>query len=263
MSLFFKNRHPRSDLSAYIDEQLKPKRAAMIEAHLASCLECGARLAELRELRSALGSMPEMSVPRSFALPQSQAAQKAPTTGAGYRPAPLVTGLRLGSAGLAMALAVVLVIDAGGGSGDPGQNDAASEMQALATESRSSEDDSLAGEGSEVASSPPPVVPAGGGDIAGGTTRDPDATAEATPTPGGAAPGETSTPATPEAITAYDADDGSKGADAQNGPADTIDSAASSDGDNDLLVIEIILGVTAVLVLLASVFVARSRRQSI
>lgn len=259
MSPFFKNRHQRGDLSAYIDGQLEPQRAATTEAHLTSCLECSAELAELRELRSALGAMPEVTAPRSFAVTPEYVAQTVRTSTAQYRPTPLVTGLRLGSAGLAMALAVVLVIDAGGGPGDPGRDDTAFETQALATESRSSEDDSLAGEGSEVASSPPPVAPAGGSDIADGSTGDP----EATPTTGGAAPDETSTPVAPEAITAYDADDGSKGADAQNGHADTIDSATSNEGNDDLLVIEIVLGVTAALVLLASVFVARARKQSI
>ena len=265
MSPFFKNRHPRGDLSAYIDGQLEPKRAATTEAHLTSCLECSAELAELRELRSALGAMPEVTAPRSFILTPEQIAQTVRTSTAQYRPTPLVTGLRLGSAGLAMALAVVLVIDAGGGPGDPGRDDTAFEMQAD-TDSRSTDNDILASEGSAATSSPP-VAPTGGAGIEDGTTRDPNTTAEATPL-AGAAPAVTTVPdeVAPTgdgAIAAYDGDDGGGEAYAPDEGKAADRSTTSSDGYNDLLVIEIILGVAAVLVLLASVFVARSRRQSI
>lgn len=75
MSLFFKNRHPRGDLSAYIDGQLEPKRALRTEAHIESCRECSTELAELRELRSALSALPEVRAPRSFALTPAQVAQ--------------------------------------------------------------------------------------------------------------------------------------------------------------------------------------------
>jgi hypothetical protein len=58
-------------LSAYLDRQITPQEQAFFDAHLASCLQCRAALAELRATVSLLRAMPRPEVPRSFALPAS------------------------------------------------------------------------------------------------------------------------------------------------------------------------------------------------
>lgn len=273
MSPFFKNRHPRGDLSTYIDGELEPKRTATTEAHLTSCLECSSELAELRALRSALGSMPQVTAPRSFTLTQAQVAQKVPAATAGYRPTSLVTGLRLGGAGLAMALAVVVAIDAGGGPGDPVRDDAALEIQATDAETRFYDD---TGEDAAYTGSPPIATgtpntggaTGGGGVGSAGASVESDAPVSPTPAPGLVAAAGTPTPAAPNEtaptgdgeIVQSDTSDGGGETDATDG-GKAADRATSSDGGNDLLVIEIILGVTAALALLASIVVARSRRK--
>lgn len=117
----FLQRHPRAGLSAYLDGELAPAAALRLEAHIASCAVCAAQLEELREARSALRSIPEAETPRSFALTPAMARDARPVRQAlpARRLQPLVNGLRLASAGLAVALAVVVVIGvSGGGSGD-------------------------------------------------------------------------------------------------------------------------------------------------
>jgi hypothetical protein len=169
-----------------------------------------------------------------------------------------------------MALAVVVVIDAGGGTGDPGRDDAASEMQTTGTESRSYDDD---GEGAAYAGSPPigtdtPGIGEGVGDA--DSPGKSNAPFSPTPAPGVVASAVTPTPAAPieatptgdGSIVQSNTDDGSGEAYSPDEGSAADRTATSSDGDNDLLVIEIILGVAAALVLLASVVVARSKRQS-
>jgi anti-sigma factor RsiW len=50
------------DLSALIDAELGPERRAQLEAHLAGCSRCSARLAELRAVDRALASLPAPAV---------------------------------------------------------------------------------------------------------------------------------------------------------------------------------------------------------
>ena len=56
------------ELSAYVDGQLSPNVRARLEEHLPSCAACRDSLGELHTLRSALGSLPRVAAPRSFAL---------------------------------------------------------------------------------------------------------------------------------------------------------------------------------------------------
>ena len=102
------HRRFRESLSPYIDREL--------EAHLAACEGCRLELQQLRATASALHDLPEVQVPRSFALsPERAAVRRRPLTGAA---APLALGMRLAAAGVAVALAAVLVVDLGGLGGD-------------------------------------------------------------------------------------------------------------------------------------------------
>jgi len=57
-----------NDLSAYLDEELSPAERARVEAHLATCEQCRARLEELRQTVVLLRSLPPVPAPRSFAI---------------------------------------------------------------------------------------------------------------------------------------------------------------------------------------------------
>lgn len=113
----FFQRHPRADLSAYLDSELTSAANQRLEAHIASCAPCATHLEELREARSVLRSIPEAPAPRSFALTPEMARDARPVRQAlpARRVQPLVNGLRMTSAGLAVALAVVVVIGVSGG----------------------------------------------------------------------------------------------------------------------------------------------------
>lgn len=58
--------HPQEQLSAYLDGALAAAERASVEAHLASCGHCRARLAELREVSRLLASLPELAPRRSL-----------------------------------------------------------------------------------------------------------------------------------------------------------------------------------------------------
>lgn len=66
--------HPRDQLSSYLDGALTPAERAAVDAHLATCADCRARLVELRGVTTLLGSLPEpvpsrRLVPRIAAVP--------------------------------------------------------------------------------------------------------------------------------------------------------------------------------------------------
>src|SRR5690242_8535108 len=50
--------HDRTQLGAYALGALEPAEAAEVEAHLTTCAECRAELAELSELKDLLGEVP-------------------------------------------------------------------------------------------------------------------------------------------------------------------------------------------------------------
>lgn len=56
-------------LSAYADKELAPEELALCDAHLSSCQHCQAILADLRLTASLTRQLPQVEVPRSFALP--------------------------------------------------------------------------------------------------------------------------------------------------------------------------------------------------
>ncbi|HEY0583374.1 MAG TPA: hypothetical protein VGE94_14410, partial [Chloroflexota bacterium] len=58
-------------VSAFIDAQLAPEEAALVGDHLAACLLCQEHADDLRSLVAVLGGLPELELPRDFALPAS------------------------------------------------------------------------------------------------------------------------------------------------------------------------------------------------
>lgn len=66
----FSNEHLTiTELSAYLDKELAPEELALCDAHIRTCQPCQAALADLRLTSALLSSMPQVAVPRSFALP--------------------------------------------------------------------------------------------------------------------------------------------------------------------------------------------------
>ena len=122
------HRRFRESLSPYIDGELEANAAERLEAHLAACEGCRLELQQLRAMAAALHDLPEVQVPRSFTLSPDRIAARRPLTGAA---APLALGMRLAAAGLAVALAAVLVVDLGGLAGD---NQAGTTAQQAASE---------------------------------------------------------------------------------------------------------------------------------
>jgi hypothetical protein len=99
----------RESLSVYIDGALTDVERTRLESHLATCDACRNELEGLRAASEALRGLPAIAAPRSFALTEAmvQSPARAP---AGYSPV-LNTAMRLSAAGLAVALAAVMVVD--------------------------------------------------------------------------------------------------------------------------------------------------------
>lgn len=116
MFWFDRHRRLRDRLSAYIDGALDPADAGRLEAHLGECERCRTELEQLRSTVAALRELPEAQAPRSFALSPERAAVRRPASSA----ASLAFGARTAAAGIAVALAAVLVVDLGDLGGDGG-----------------------------------------------------------------------------------------------------------------------------------------------
>jgi len=68
------NPHPRAQLSAYLDGALSAVERSAVDAHLDTCADCRARLAELRATASLIRALPDLQpsrrlVPRIAAVP--------------------------------------------------------------------------------------------------------------------------------------------------------------------------------------------------
>ncbi len=130
--MFWFNRHRRlrDQLSAYIDGELDASAAERLERHLAECGRCGQEMEQLRATVAALQELPAVEPPRSFTLsPERVAAPRPPMPVA----SPLAFGARIAAAGVAAALAVVLVVDLGDFGGD-GVTDEAIAPQTMPSE---------------------------------------------------------------------------------------------------------------------------------
>ena len=127
MMWFDRHRRFPGRLSAYIDGELDAPAAERLERHLAECARCRTELAQLRATVAALQELPQAEPRRSFALSPEQAARRRSLPAA----PPLAFGARIAAAGVAVALAAVLVVDIGDLGGD-GAPQGAPAMQMLA-----------------------------------------------------------------------------------------------------------------------------------
>ncbi len=92
----------RELLSAYIDGEASASETSRVEEHLARCQECQDELASLRSTVGLLRRLPELAVPRSFAL--SEAPQRRPTP-------TIVWTARLATSAAAVLLVALLLGD--------------------------------------------------------------------------------------------------------------------------------------------------------
>ncbi len=114
--MFWFNRHRRlrDQLSAYIDGELDASAAERLERHLGECGRCRQEMEQLRATVAALQELPAVELPRSFTLSPERVAPRPPMPVV----SPLAFGARIAAAGVAAALAVVLVVDHGDFGGD-------------------------------------------------------------------------------------------------------------------------------------------------
>jgi len=135
------NRHRRFRLwlSAYLDGELTAAEAEALERHLIACPACQREMESLRATVLALNDLPQEEIPHSFTLTPQQAGRPAASLRPALRAPVLSLGMRLASATLALALAVILVIDlgdlGGGASGPMGARDVPLKMVAPQEES--------------------------------------------------------------------------------------------------------------------------------
>ncbi len=143
--MFWFNRHRRlrDQLSAYIDGELDASAADRLEHHVAECGGCRQEMAQLRATVAALQELPAVEPPRSFTLSPERLAPRPPMPVA----SPLAFGARIAAAGVAAALAVVLVVDLGDFGGD-GVTDEATAPQMMRSEA---DDDELEAAGGAAA----------------------------------------------------------------------------------------------------------------
>lgn len=94
----------RDLLSAYIDGRVSEPESGQVEHHLAGCDECRLELDALRATVGLLRNLPELEVPRSFALTEAPASIS-PTPFVAWTP-------RIATAAASLILAVLLVGDA-------------------------------------------------------------------------------------------------------------------------------------------------------
>ena len=140
--MFWFNRHRslRDQLSAYIDGELDASATERLESHLAECGRCRQEMEQLRATIAALQGLPAVEPPRSFTLSPERAAlrPRMPVT------SPLAFGARMAAAGVAAALAVVLVVDLGDFGGD-GVTDEATAPQITRSEANEDEFEAAGG----------------------------------------------------------------------------------------------------------------------
>jgi Putative zinc-finger len=220
------SRHPRGELSAYVDAQVTDSRRQAIETHIASCDSCRLEVDDLREVRSALAALPQAEAPRSFAITAEMVASPAAALVERTTPS-FASGLRMASAAIGVALIAVVLVDAGNFSAtdDGGDTGVARENQVetqadgdfLATEGSDSTAGG-AGDAAEPASEPSVVEDAG--NVAGGASSGaaPD-TGEGTTEGGGdSADADTPVETVPEEPVADDAESAARSAETDREP---------------------------------------------
>jgi Putative zinc-finger len=206
MRLSIFNRHPRAELSAYLDGELIPLRIEAMQAHLASCQSCVTELEALRELKTGLATLAEIAAPRSFALTPEMASsplRERERPAVPVRSRAMANGMRLAGAGMTLALVLVLVLDFTGGGTKGGGTPSAANVQQFATAQSSDSSSSANGNvpaptpapahndlstGSALAPSPAGTSLSGGSSSEGGTVGAIPATPILAPAVGGPSP---------------------------------------------------------------------------
>lgn len=252
----FLRRHPRGELAPYVDARLDAAAAARVENHLARCATCSADVDAQREGKALVARLPVEQVPRSFALTPEMVATPARRS----TPAtpPLAAGLRIGAAGIALALAVVVFTDVRQEDGlSTSRDDAGSQSESLSGVDELAYDSRNSGDGAGSPEAPaatvaPPIE--GGWTTAGGGVGGPNGGAvdsAATPQPAPTAPDATGETANQDQYAADNAVDSS---------ADEA-SRATADGADNMLWLEALLLAALVVALAASVLIARAARR--
>ena len=154
--MFWFNRHRRlrDQLSAYIDGELDASAAERLERHLAECGRCRQEMEQLRATVAALQELPAVEPPRSFTLSPERVAPRPPLPAA----SPLAFGTRIAAAGVAAALAIVLVVDLGDFGGD-GVTDEAAAPQMMRSEADGEELEAAGGAAATDEGVPAPAEP--------------------------------------------------------------------------------------------------------
>lgn len=205
--------HHRPDteaLSALLDARLGAARGAALDAHVAGCDACRARLADLRAVRDALRAMPSAEAPRSFRLRAADVERARPLAAPGgiARALPLVSA--------AAAAAFVVLIGAGVYAGDRSTSSRSSLTAYTGQQADSESQPARAPEGA--AQSPETVRPAPSGKAI-----------DATPATGDLAAGDAGSQPPP----ATDRAPGPAGATAPDATADAYRDAAAPMSEND------------------------------
>jgi len=242
--LFDPHARLRDRLSAYADGELDARAVERIEAHLAGCEPCREELEGLRLTSAALAGLPEAEVPRSFALRPAQV-EKRQLAAEPFLP-PLAIATRLAAAGVAVALAAVVVIDVGNLGDDGGAvQTSAPDAQSERGVGFDANDDAFGGDGALA-----PEEPAAGGDGgtgggaggAGGPVGESAPEPDADTTDSLSDEGDVEDPAVPPTEPAIESDDGGGGIDT-------------------LTAVEIGLGAALAVLIVATVAVTFARRR--
>jgi anti-sigma factor RsiW len=77
MLWFSRHRRFQERLSAYMDGELAQRDVRSVQTHLESCESCRREMAGLRVASAAMREMPDVDVPRSFALKPADVARPA------------------------------------------------------------------------------------------------------------------------------------------------------------------------------------------
>lgn len=106
---------PDATLSAYVDGSARDSERGRVEAHVLACPRCAQRLEDLRSVRAALASLPQLDAPRSFRLHPSDVAKPVPVSGPSFT----ARAIPAFAVAAVVAFAVLVALDVrGGGAGN-------------------------------------------------------------------------------------------------------------------------------------------------
>jgi hypothetical protein len=245
MNPFSRHQRLRENLSAYIDGELSPRETANVEGHLEGCGACRETLEALRLASTSLNALQAEEVPRSFRL--------TPDVVAAPRPAPaqlpaVNTGFRIAAAGLAVALAAVMIVDRA--AIDSGDESASTQQETSADEAPETAAGGIATE---------EMFDTGGEEAAGGAPAPVEMEPQATIGTSDLATEERQGATEASPVPALPDDSDASGADAGVAPAQSDE----NDGSSTVLLIEVLLAVLLALAVggVAVLWFAERRRR--